>query len=478
MNAAKALFMIMPVLFWFGGVVASAQDRQGVFPGDTRFSSNPEARSMSPPHWGNDAPQSWPSTAPRDLEVGNDPVWNPPLGRGNAGRLEHAGTSSNEPNARPASSTRDPEKRYPLYPQTDPRPSSSTEFSTSPSRPYDPHGQGAQYDNGLDYNDSYRDPRWGFRTDAVTRPNGLDHGAPMDFEWSDQMYPSLGEILATGRWFASAEYQLLSAKFSNNLAFDVNDASGSEGWPLDFGYRPAPRFRFGFESKLGPGFELDYFQFDHASKLTRFTTGPSNTAQASVWQIGPSEWTRLQTFAPGQTLQGRHDLEVHSLCLSFFKDYKLPRARINGMLGGRYISVAQHGDVQLLDGTGAVLDQLQQITDLRAVGPRAMVDYTRRIGHTHLELIGGIGGSLLFGNRDQFVQNTQTGINSRTSVNDLWTVWELHGGVQYFVPRGEDRAFYARLGVSHQVWIGGGSAVSPLDDFGFRGLIASIGVNR
>ncbi len=142
------------------------------------------------------------------------------------------------------------------------------------------------------------------------------------------------------------------------------------GRPIDFGYRSAPRFRFGFESKLGPGFEIDYFQFDHQSKLTSFTTGVSDVGEASTWMVGPSEWSRMQSTGPGQTFLGRHDLEVHSLCLSFFKDYKLPRARVNGMLGARYVSVAQHGDVRLLERAGMMSNGSSTRTDdLRGVGP-------------------------------------------------------------------------------------------------------------
>jgi hypothetical protein len=180
----------------------------------------------------------------------------------------------------------------------------------------------------------------------------------------------LGEILSTGKWFGSGEYQLLSAKFSNHVAFNVMGPTAQAGRPIDFGYRSAPRFRFGFESKLGPGFEIDYFQFDHQSKLTSFTTGVSDVGEASTWMVGPSEWSRMQSTGPGQTFLGRHDLEVHSLCLSFFKDYKLPRARVNGMLGARYVSVAQHGDVRLLERAGMMSNGSSTRTDdLRGVGP-------------------------------------------------------------------------------------------------------------
>ena len=42
----------------------------------------------------------------------------------------------------------------------------------------------------------------------------------------------------------------------------------------------------------------------------------------------------------------------------------------------------------------------------------------------------------------------------------------------------DNRSIYARLTLMSQAWIGGGTAILPQDDFGFRGIGLGVGFGR
>jgi len=84
----------------------------------------------------------------------------------------------------------------------------------------------------------------------------------------------------------------------------------------------------------------------------------------------------------------------------------------------------------------------------------------------------------LFGHRDQFVQNTQTGDFDRIGADEFLTTADSLIGVQYVKMVAENRGYFARLGLNYQTWMGGGTAVEPEGDFGLRGFSFTLGYNR
>ncbi len=319
----------------------------------------------------------------------------------------------------------------------------------------------------------------GFRSMEPTyRPESWDSGQSFAFEQKKSDYPPLSEILRTGRYFVMTEWQFLRPQITALGGITIDSGSERRTRTLDYEQESAPRFRAGFESRFGPGVEFEYFQFDHDSRsLDAFSSvSDSVFTQVELPTLGAS--SQLQSTAANQQLSTRHDLELHSLGMSFFKEFKLPKARMNGTFGWRYVSIAQTQLSRLENNSGIELARLAHSTDFRGLGPRFGFEYYRPIGHTKLEFIGTFNTSLLFGNRDQIVFNTQQGYDERLGANEFVANFDIFGGAQYVKPIGENRAVYARLGVITQTWLGGGNGAQADGHFGLRGLSFAVGWNR
>lgn len=305
----------------------------------------------------------------------------------------------------------------------------------------------------------------------------------MDFEDKKKEYPGLGEILATGRYFGSVSGLFLQPAFQQNSAITQFNSSAAAATfasteAFDFDYETAPRFRLGFESKFGPGVELNYWQFDQGSNISAFTSNGLNSGQLSSGLFGPSSLTTLEAVNAGETLSAIHTIDIETFSVMFFKEIKFPISRLNGMFGFQYASVFQELDAELTNAGGAVIGAIRSTSDLRAYGPKFKFEYYRPIGHTNLEFVTAFGGSVLFGERDQIITNNQTPAVNQFGADEFVLTGDFYGGVQWKKLTAENRAYYVRLGVTHQSWIGGGSAVSANDNFGLRGFAFEVGLNR
>ncbi|MEM7457050.1 MAG: Lpg1974 family pore-forming outer membrane protein [Planctomycetota bacterium] len=319
-------------------------------------------------------------------------------------------------------------------------------------------------------------PELGFRQSGpANRLLSYDDGRRYDFENKKPEYPPFSEILATGVYYSTAELHYLQPHFQGNSAI-ATSAGVSEAFNFD--NDPGWKMRVGFESQYGPGLDLSYFQFDQNSAPATFTSDGVVTASTSAWMIGPSEWSRLTAANAGETLTSQHSLEVHAFGAGFFKELKFPISSITGMFGFQYATILQQLDANVTDASGTVLDTLTSVSDMKAYGPRFSFEYHRPVGHTKMILVSNFGGSLMYGNRDQVVTNSSTGDLSRLGADEFVTMLDYGMAVQYRMNTGERRYISTKLGYSTQTWLGGGTAILPQDDFGFRGWVLAIGFNR
>lgn len=325
---------------------------------------------------------------------------------------------------------------------------------------------------------NYR-PDLGHRSiNATTRNSGVwDNGEKFDFEDKKKEYPPLSEIMATGRYFGSASTLYLQPAFQTNTAITTLSPTFGQSFAFDFDYEAAPQFRFGFESKYGPGFEINYWQYDEASTPISFVSNGTVSGETSTWMLGPSRWSRLVAANAGDVLDASHTLDIEAINLMLFKEIKFPISRLNGSFGLQYVSIAQTLDATVTNG-GSIVGQLTSNTDMRAYGPRFMFEYYRPLGHTKLELITRFGGSVMFGERDQFVQNTTSNDFSRVGADEFLTTSEFYVGGQYKKMTAENRGYFVRAGYQYQSWLGGGTAVDAHEDFGLRGFVFGVGFNR
>lgn len=320
----------------------------------------------------------------------------------------------------------------------------------------------------------------GFRSTSPTiRGAPLDdYGQEFDFENKKRDYPPFSEIMKTGRYFANADLLYLKPYFQNNTAITVEGPGTGFSRTFDYGYDTGNRFLVGFESKYGPGFEMNYFQYDHQSRPSVFTSSGGYHGESTTWMAGPGRWSRLRTASDGDQLTAEHSLEVQNFGVSFFKDWNLPISRLGGSFGIQYVSIEQDLQARLTDSGGTEIGSLSARHELRAFGPKLEFKYFRPVGHTKLEIIGGFSGAVLFGNRDQTVTNTVTSDISRIGADEFVLIFDVIGGLQYVHNYADNRSVYARVTLMSQAWLGGGTAMLPQDDLGFRGVGFAVGFNR
>ena len=237
------------------------------------------------------------------------------------------------------------------------------------------------------------------------------------------------------------------------------------------------RITAGFESEFGPGFAINYFQFDNDSDDFNFASDGLNGAAVGVFP-STGGLSSLVANNPGETLSALHSLEIHSTSVYAFKAIKFKRAYVNGRFGIQITSIEQVLESSLTDAFGTETGTLSRSANIDAFGPRFGIDYVRRIGHTPAQLIASSTTSLLFGDRDEFVANSFTGEQARLGADEFLTVFDIFFGVQAKQIRGEKRNTTMRVGFVNQSWLGGGTAVDPNGDFGFQGLSITLGFNR
>jgi hypothetical protein len=306
----------------------------------------------------------------------------------------------------------------------------------------------------------------------------LDDGEKFDFENKKRDFPPFNEIIATGRFFYMAEVLWAEPQFQGNTAIATEATNFGESIPLDFDSDFHPRIRLGFESQYGPGIELTYFNINSNSEIASFTSDGAVTGHTNAWVIGRNVWSRILADDPGEILSTQHSIDIDSGVVSFFKELKFPISRVNGNFGFQYVSIAQRLNANVVAADGVTVESLSSVSDMRAYGPRAVLEYYRPIGHTPMELVTTFGGAVLFGQRDQVVTNSQTGLENRLGADEFLTILDFLVAVQYTKTVGENRSVYGRFGFMNQTWIGGGTAAFPQGDFGLRGLTFGIGYNR
>ena len=308
------------------------------------------------------------------------------------------------------------------------------------------------------------------------RPQPFESYDQFAFEEKEQ-FPKPGELLRSAVYFFDLELGVLQPHFRSNTAIAQSSGGSSFSESFDFDYDTSPRVRVGFESEYGPGFELDYFQFDQNSDLSTFTSDGRSVGSIGFNQLN-NQFTSIQATGAGEALNAQHSFELHSYALSAFKALKFKRARIAGRFGLQYVQLHHELDARVFDPAGTETDRLVGTSEFEGFGPRFGLDYFRPVGHTPLELVTTATAAVLFGNQDQDVSNTSSGVSSSIGADEFVTIIDIFAGLQTRKMRGEKRSTFARFGYVNQSWFGAGTATDPSGDLGLQGISFAIGVNR
>lgn len=467
----------------------AAAGRMGGRPAEQLAAGRTRTLPVDPQSGAQRYPLFGPGTAPAGHRVPERPRGHQEPASGDGERSVLEGPALGEPDAPPQSNKLpDPVPRFRSLPDDVPEPPQGVIVPnlSFPAPPSGASGDGPVLSGGPEAGiavgiDPVGCEDWerGFRSGSLTvRPQTWDDGTAYDFEGKKKEYPPMKEILATGRYFGMAEWQILKPFFLNNPGLTAFAPGTSNSIQHDFDTESAPRFRAGFESKYGPGIELTYSQFDHLSDTVSFTSDGIANGFSAVNLSAPGATSRLETASAGERIESRHDLELHQLGASFYKEVRMPISRLNGIFGFRYVSIAQNFTSRVVDAGGTETGSLLSQSDLRAVGPTLGLEYYRPMGHTPLELIGAFNGAVLFGNRDHHVQNAGSLDYNSIGSNEFLSVIDFFAGLQHVQQTAEKRSWYLRMGFSHQLWLGGGTASDPGGDFGLRGITFAAGLNR
>ena len=318
---------------------------------------------------------------------------------------------------------------------------------------------------------------------TVRNPGTYDSGyTEYDFENKKREFPPFSEILATGRYFASIEGQFVKLRFNGTSGIAILDQSGAtnstDSTVFDFDYEFIPNFRFGFESKYGPGAEFDYRMIRTASVVQSFTSGAATSASLRSVLPDVSLSSVISTTAPGQTISGAQTFNLEEYGFSVFKEVQLPVTRLNGQFGFKAVDIDHQVDATVVDAAGTSLQSLNSRSDMRALGPRIRLDYFRPVGHTRLEFLTQAGGSVLFGKRDQRILGQGVDSFRRIGTDEIVTTFEFLTALQIKQRIGENRSVFGRIGYLNQAFNGGGSGFLTNDDFGLRGITFLLGINR
>lgn len=312
---------------------------------------------------------------------------------------------------------------------------------------------------------------------VVRYHGGQESSRYYPFEDKTRRFIPVSEMIENGRFFLSGGASFLQPGFQSNTAIATTGGATAQNLAFDFDYSTSPVVKIGFQSARGQGVELNYWKFGQTSNESVFTSDGTEVGTARSWMLGPGQWSVLTAASAGETLRANHRLDADSFGISFFSEARNPNSRVVGKFGLQWISLTQSMS-SVLSNSGGTIGQLDSRTNLNGFGPSGGIEYYSRIGNSNLEWVTSANGALLFGRRDQSIQNSLASDFVQADADEFLANAGLFLGVQYMKMVAETRGYYVRIGMDYQAWLGGGSAVNPDTDFGLRGFSISLGYNR
>ena len=324
----------------------------------------------------------------------------------------------------------------------------------------------------------------GFRRPEITRrptveysPSNASSASDSRCDCGETDSPTLEEILRTGRYFGSANVSFLKPVLQGDIAYETSGSAGQFQDNFEYDYSTASQFSVGFESQAGPGFSINYSEFDGVSDAARWTSGDVSSGETIVGLGGVLGGRQFTVFDFNDTVTVNDSLDVQSIEASLFKEMKFKVSRMGGRLGFQWVEIDRQTNASFTDvGGGTVAwegkDQFQ------GAGPTFGFDYFRPIGHTKIEFHASSDFGLIFGQRDKVVRDNFGATNQNLSDDEFFTNLNLFLGAQYVISRGGNRCFYFRSGLDYQAWLGADNETASDSDFGLRGFSFTLGYNR
>lgn len=281
-----------------------------------------------------------------------------------------------------------------------------------------------------------------------------------------------------------AGYSFLFAKPQMKESFQATVLHAPTGTshliPFSTDYDLTPRIWFGFQTEDGPGLRARYWQYDHEantfSQRATFTSFPGATATTVIFPAV------ISTAAPGDLLNVRSGLEVHTTDLEGTIAHTLGRTEL--LVGGgiRHASMNQHYSAQVTR-MGALLGDITWDRKFEGTGLILSGDARHPLGDNGFAVVGNVRGSLLFGektiNRRVIGDLTPTPgapIISFQDADEVTGIFEAAIGAEWSGQIGKSTEVFLRALYETQLWTAAGAPT--LTFLGFEGLSLALGFDR
>ncbi|MDG2012096.1 MAG: Lpg1974 family pore-forming outer membrane protein [Pirellulaceae bacterium] len=293
-------------------------------------------------------------------------------------------------------------------------------------------------------------------------------------------YDSLQATLNNGFWFGGMDVVYLEPTFESNNAFSISNDAFSTNQHVDFGFDVSYRLHVGFQTSAGPAAKLSYWGLNSFSAVQQFTTGSGDSAIATIDLGDTNNSFKLGEAAnDGSRITVQQQLKFDSVDFTLFKDQWHPISRVRGAVALRAIDLRQNLFAELVDPISGV-EIVRNTNQYQGIGPKIGIEYFRPIGHTQLELVSGVHGSVLFGRREQVfaAQGASSfGFQQLGKVETL-PILEMHIGLQWVKQLSRCRSVFLKTSLESQYWAGSDTAMQVGDSLGFYGLSFGFGFGR
>ncbi len=300
-----------------------------------------------------------------------------------------------------------------------------------------------------------------------------------DYQAADTHTSSCLQASRSGRRgiIGGYDFLLLSPSFADGYSYQVHDTTASTsamtayGYPAD--YCMAPRFWLGYQGYNGLGARLRYSQFDQ--QLMARTIDSVDATRTIRFANASASDGEIMSFSTG--------MELHVLDFDITKDFEMRRGELTTGAGLRYARLQFDFAATVTDAGGAIQQQSAGKSTLEGVGPSAFVDFKAPVRQSRLSVIGGLRGTVLFGQEnkaydaERFVAPVTQEVRIQRGSNSTGVV-DASLGLQYdrCLTQGIDG--FIRCAWEGQLWMEVGSPAWSGDDMAMQGLSVGVGVTR
>ena len=267
--------------------------------------------------------------------------------------------------------------------------------------------------------------------------------------------------------------------FENNIAYDVqfphNLFPNFEKFvQFDWDTQYTPRIWLGYVNQCGVGFQVRYWEFDHATSRS-ITPGPTDVVEVEIETEDHILFLRPGT---GETLVARHELDLDVYDFEATVQSNSQHGFVLYSAGLRYVEMDQRYSAVAAPG------RLVARHSFEGAGPTASITGNRFIGIPGLSLVSTLRGAIVYGDNFSAVNDfTNGGANPRTmlvnSGSEAIGIGEIQAGLRWSrqVHNGSILSLHALF--EGQYWAGLGRALGTVEgshigggDVGFMGLAA------